>query len=61
MTTRDKITGVLRVKPVKRLTSASITILPRSKSEPLHPAVLDCPEIRSAINARPRRVSVLEE
>ena len=54
---KNKRTGELTVKPVQRRVPKSITLLARQESEPLPKAVLDCPEIRSALKAKPRRIS----
>lgn len=37
----------------------SITILPRGKSEPLHPAVLKCEQVRNLMRARPTVLRVV--
>lgn len=55
---QDKRTGERRVRPVERLTCASLTLAPHERSAWLPAAVLDCPEVRAAINAKPRRVTV---
>ena len=46
-------------KMVKKLISASITILPKGKSEPLHEAVLGCEQVKNAIRARPTVLRVI--
>ncbi len=56
MTELDKRTGdpVRVTKRVRR--PKSITLAPKGKSVPLHPAVLLCPEVAAALKSRPRRI-----
>lgn len=41
---------------VRRRRPKNITLSPHGKSEPLHPAALECEEIRAALNSSPRRI-----
>ncbi len=50
-------TGVRKI--VKRL-PGSLTLLPRSKSAPLHESVKQCPDVYSAMRSRPTRVRALD-
>lgn len=50
---KDGTAGVLLMN---RRLCASFTLLPNGHSEPLHEAVLKCPEVRSPMKARPTRV-----
>jgi hypothetical protein len=45
-------------KTKKVRTCASITVQPREETPPLAPSVLEVPEVRSALDARPRRLIV---
>ncbi len=37
----------------------SVTLLPNAKTGPLHKSVIDCPDVKSAMLARPTRVRVI--
>ena len=57
---KDRRTGVMRAQPVRRRVSQSITLLPRTRSEPLPRAVLECSEVKAALRSRPLRLRYVE-
>ena len=47
------------VRQFTKRISSSFTLLPGAKSEPMHPSVKECPEVKSALRARPNRLRVV--
>jgi hypothetical protein len=45
-------------RPVSVRTPASITLLPRTESEKLPIAVLECDDVKAALNSRPNAILI---
>ncbi len=51
--------GMPGLRRVEKLVCASLTLLAKSESEALHESITECPDVQSAMLAKPNRIRIL--